>query len=94
MKAPVLPVIWDDVVPIGWQADGDHGLVLPNGVDVDIDIADWDEIRRYAPNFGPVTPSLERYKNDRDDSVVTDDEVVASLWDATIKKADEPGRVS
>jgi hypothetical protein len=79
MKAPKLPVIWDNVVPVGWQADGDHGLLLPNNVDVDIDIADWDEIRRYAPNFGPKIHTLESYKPDE---VITDDEVVASLFDS------------
>lgn len=83
MQAPALPKIWESSVPIGWQADGDHGLVLPNGVDVDIDIADWEEIRKYAPNFGPVVPSLERYAPT---NALTLDEEIQSLANAEAKK--------
>jgi hypothetical protein len=40
---PAIPLPWAKrcLQPLLWQFDGDKGLVLPSGVDVDVNVADW-----------------------------------------------------
>jgi hypothetical protein len=42
-KMPAVPKPWAlrNLEPITWQFDGDKGLVLPNGADVDVNVTDW-----------------------------------------------------
>ena len=58
MEQPELPILWRGKRPLMWQADGDRGLVLPlednapkgtPHVDVDVDLADWDDLCALVP---------------------------------------------
>jgi len=50
-KMPRVPVPWRerDVEPLMWQLDGDKGLYLPNGVDVDVNVAAWARLQALVP---------------------------------------------
>ena len=70
--APRLPAIWAAETPIAWQLDGTDdatgtgALRLPNGVDVDVNLADLSALRRLVPThrdtdpapFDPTPPAL------------------------------------
>ena len=70
--APRLPAIWAEECPIAWQLDGTDdatgtgALRLPNGVDVDVNLADLTLLRRLVPThrdtdpapFDPTPPAL------------------------------------
>lgn len=45
-KLPAVPRPWSDrgLTPVLWQFDGDHGLTLPGGADVDVNTAAWSEL--------------------------------------------------
>lgn len=47
---PAIPRPWADrsIEPVMWQFDGDHGLTLPNGTDVDVNTAAWGKLRALA----------------------------------------------
>lgn len=47
---PSVPRPWKDrgIEPIAWQFDGDKGLLLANGVDVDVNTAAWSRLRALA----------------------------------------------
>jgi len=47
---PAIPRPWADrkIEPVMWQFDGDHGLTLPGGVDVDVNTAAWTELLALA----------------------------------------------
>lgn len=47
---PAVPVPWKNrgIDPVSWQFDGDRGLYLPNGVDVDVNVAAWSILKQLA----------------------------------------------
>lgn len=60
--APRIPRPWRerDLTPTFWQFDGDKGLVLPGGGDVDVNIASRGRIARLVPTLAPkIVPTLE-----------------------------------
>lgn len=68
--APRLPAIWAAERPVAWQLDGTDdatgtgGLRLPNGVDVDVNLADWSALTALVPSLrhtdpAPAPPSPE-----------------------------------
>ena len=70
-KAPGEPAIWKDQVAVAWQLDGSDdntgtgALRLPNGIDVDVDLADWVRLSALVPALSrlrtPVSPTLAEY---------------------------------
>lgn len=56
--APTLPRIWRGQRPVMAQVDGDGGLVLPNGTDTDVDIADEPRLRALVPAIRDTSPGL------------------------------------
>lgn len=57
---PAVPRPWADrgLQPTIWQFDGDHGLVLPSGADVDVDVASWSRLLELSgPGRSPTEPA-------------------------------------
>lgn len=98
---PAVPRPWKDrgLEPVAWQFDGDKGLVLPNGVDVDLNTAAWTRLRALAgrdtdpapppppDSDGPTIPDTPTSKSSQRLQAVN-----ASIFDgpATPLRADEP----
>lgn len=60
---PRVPVPWRtrNLEPIAWQFDGDKGLYLPGGADVDVNVAAWARLLQLVkggpPQPGPTFPT-------------------------------------
>lgn len=57
---PRVPRPWRDrgIEPISWQFDGDRGLYLPHGVDVDVNVVAWERLFAMVKGSPQVTTEL------------------------------------